>query len=105
VSGFFEQAGAKPIAVHILSNADGRAIGEAYAEFNSEDEGRRAMQKHKQQLGGRYIEIFRASRQELSAVLAEQRHLLQQRSYAAAATANAYYYAESTHPNRAMYAH
>jgi hypothetical protein len=93
IVSFFEEGGVKPNAVHILIASDGRATGEAYAEFNNinEEEGRKAMQRHRQQLGNRYVELFRSSSAELASVLAQQSHHMQLRSYLAATTASAYY--------------
>lgn len=44
--------------LHIACRPDGKATGEAYVEFVSPDEAKRAMSKDKMTIGSRYIELF-----------------------------------------------
>nr|AFK41709.1 unknown [Lotus japonicus] len=44
--------------VHIACRPDGKATGEAYVEFVSPDEAKRAMSKDKMMIGSRYVELF-----------------------------------------------
>lgn len=44
--------------VHIACRPDGKATGEAYVEFTSADEAKRAMSKDKMTIGSRYVELF-----------------------------------------------
>ncbi|KAK0181942.1 hypothetical protein PV327_000120 [Microctonus hyperodae] len=45
----------------------GRSTGEAYVQFVNKDVAERALQKHKEKIGHRYIEIFRSSLSEVRA--------------------------------------
>nr|AFK37705.1 unknown [Medicago truncatula] len=44
--------------VHIACRPDGKVTGEAYVEFVSPDEAKRAMFKDKMTIGSRYVELF-----------------------------------------------
>ena len=48
--------------IHFSFGFDGRVSGEAYVEVCTEDDVQRALAHNREHLGGRYIEIFRASR-------------------------------------------
>jgi len=49
---------ADPIDIYIKYNAEGRPSGDAEVTFNSESDAKRAMQKDKQNMQHRYIELF-----------------------------------------------
>ena len=51
--------------VAFISSNDGRPSGEAYIEFNTLVDRDRAMEKHNQRLGTRYVEIFPSTMAEL----------------------------------------
>jgi RNA recognition motif-containing protein len=51
--------------VHIVSGPDGRPSGEAFVELTNDDAARRALTKHRQMMGSRYIEVFRSTKNEL----------------------------------------
>jgi heterogeneous nuclear ribonucleoprotein F/H len=44
--------------VHIACRPDGKATGEAYVEFASSEEAKKAMCKDKMTIGSRYVELF-----------------------------------------------
>ncbi|GAB4847622.1 hypothetical protein Ancab_026683 [Ancistrocladus abbreviatus] len=50
--------------VHIACRADGKATGEAYVEFSSAEEAKKAMCKDNMTIGSRYIELFPSTQQE-----------------------------------------
>uniref|UniRef100_A0A1J3IY26 Heterogeneous nuclear ribonucleoprotein F n=1 Tax=Noccaea caerulescens TaxID=107243 RepID=A0A1J3IY26_NOCCA len=50
--------------VHVVCRPDGKATGEAYVEFESPEEARRAMSKDKMSIGSRYVELFPSRREE-----------------------------------------
>ena len=49
---------ADPVDIHIKLNAENRPSGEAEVTFASEGDAKRAMQKNKQNMQHRYIELF-----------------------------------------------
>ncbi|XP_052195713.1 uncharacterized protein LOC127803500 isoform X1 [Diospyros lotus] len=44
--------------IHIACRPDGKATGEAYVEFSSAEEAKKAMHKDKMTIGSRYVELF-----------------------------------------------
>jgi hypothetical protein len=85
IVAFFEQAGVHVLdgGVLICMNPDGRVTGEAYVQFGSDEDARRALERHRDQMGSRYIELFRSNKPELINVMRRQqttRDLQQQRS-------------------------
>ncbi|KAI5074845.1 hypothetical protein GOP47_0010806 [Adiantum capillus-veneris] len=61
---FFEGYEIAPNGILIVTGAADRPTGEAFVEFMSVDEAQRAMERHKQNMGSRYIELFRATKSE-----------------------------------------
>lgn len=55
---FFGDFKVKDGRVHIAFRPDGKATGEAYVEFDSAEEAKRAMSKDKMMIGSRYVELF-----------------------------------------------
>ncbi|KAK1796435.1 hypothetical protein P4O66_009487 [Electrophorus voltai] len=51
----------KPVAIRFAKNKDGRNSGNVYVDLRSETEVERALRLNKEYIGGRYIEVFRAS--------------------------------------------
>jgi len=72
VVNFLQGAQVTPSAVHFVLNAQGKPRGEAFVQLSGFDDVNRAMELHRQVLGHRYIEIFKSTPQEMSAVLARQ---------------------------------
>lgn len=54
--------------VLFVKKTDGRATGDAFVMFESEDMASRALQKHRELIGSRYIELFRSSVAEVQLV-------------------------------------
>ncbi|MCO5559795.1 hypothetical protein L7F22_013399 [Adiantum nelumboides] len=61
---FFEGYEIAPNGIFNVTGASDRPTGEAFVEFMSADEAQRAMERHKQNMGSRYIELFRATKSE-----------------------------------------
>ena len=53
-----------------VTPAQGRPAGEAFCEFSSAEDLSTAMQKHRQSMGSRYIELFESTPQEMMQVSA-----------------------------------
>ena len=53
-------------ALHIIVDNVGRPSGDAYAEMETQEDETRALDRHRQSMGRRYIEVFRCSPSELS---------------------------------------
>ncbi|KAL2634576.1 hypothetical protein R1flu_006055 [Riccia fluitans] len=62
---FFEGYNIVSNGVHIVMGATDRPTGEAFVEFVSTEETQRAMERHRQNIGSRYIELFRATKSEM----------------------------------------
>ncbi|KAK1305312.1 hypothetical protein QJS10_CPB11g02155 [Acorus calamus] len=61
---FFGEYGLTENNVHIACRPDGKATGEAYVEFGSVEEAKRATSKDKMMIGSRYVEIFPSTPEE-----------------------------------------
>lgn len=74
IMAFFEQSEVhvQEGGVHICKGHDGRVTGEAYVGFDSEEDARRGLQRHRDKMGSRYIEIFRSNKGELLNMLRRQ---------------------------------
>lgn len=51
-----------------VHQADGRSTGDAFVLFASEDEAVKALTKHRQLIGTRYIELFKSTASEVQQV-------------------------------------
>jgi len=72
IAQFFEGFAIAPNGIHICVRND-RPTGEAYVEFVSSDEVNRAREaRNRQNMGARYVELFRASRQEMASTVWSQ---------------------------------
>ena len=54
--------------VLFVKKPDGRATGDAFVLFKEEGDGEKALQKHKEIIGSRYIELFRSTTAEVQQV-------------------------------------
>lgn len=69
IMDFFEGYKIAPNGIHIVPGVADRPTGEAFVEFVSKDEAHRAMQYHPRTMGGRFIELFRATKSEFLVVM------------------------------------
>ncbi|KJH46656.1 hypothetical protein DICVIV_07264 [Dictyocaulus viviparus] len=51
--------------VLFVTRNDGRPTGDAFVQFSDEEQGQRALAKHRQTIGNRYIELFRSTSAEV----------------------------------------
>ncbi|XP_014211583.1 heterogeneous nuclear ribonucleoprotein H2 [Copidosoma floridanum] len=65
IAQFFSGLEILPNGISLPTDYTGRSTGEAYVQFVSKDVAERALQKHKEKIGHRYIEIFRSSLSEV----------------------------------------
>lgn len=72
VLNFLEGAHIIPCAIHFVLNQQGKPRGEAFVQLSSVEDASRALELHRQVLGHRYIEVFKSTPQEMSAVLSRQ---------------------------------
>ncbi|XP_052235434.1 heterogeneous nuclear ribonucleoprotein F-like isoform X2 [Dreissena polymorpha] len=66
---FFSGLEIVPNGIMLQEDRQGRATGEAYVQFASSDCAEKALLKHKERIGHRYIEIFKSSLNEASACI------------------------------------
>lgn len=55
--------------VYFIKKYDGKATGDALAQFGSDEELTLALTKHKESIGNRYIELFRTPAAEVLQVV------------------------------------
>lgn len=61
IAEFFSDLRIAPNGVHIVHDANSRPSGEAFAEFETHADAVQALQKHKQYLGPRFVEVYATS--------------------------------------------
>ena len=61
--------------VLFVKKPDGRATGDAFVQFNTEEDCAKALAKHRDSIGSRYIELFRSTTAEVQQVSRETRAL------------------------------
>jgi len=61
IANFFAGMEIVPNGIILPTDYNGRSTGEAYVQFINKDVAEKALQKHKEKIGHRYIEIFRSS--------------------------------------------
>nr|CAD7590656.1 unnamed protein product [Timema genevievae] len=65
ISNFFDGLEIVPNGISLPTDYTGRSTGEAYVQFISKEVAEKALLKHKEKIGHRYIEIFRSSLTEV----------------------------------------
>ncbi|XP_075209789.1 heterogeneous nuclear ribonucleoprotein H-like isoform X2 [Lycorma delicatula] len=76
IADFFKGLEIVPNGIVLPTDYTGRSTGEAYVEFVNKDMAEKALQKHKEKIGHRYIEIFRSSLAEIRSVSLRTRPIL-----------------------------
>mmetsp|Transcript_23453 Transcript_23453/g.65101 ORF Transcript_23453/g.65101 Transcript_23453/m.65101 type:complete len:304 (+) Transcript_23453:199-1110(+) len=61
---FFEDYNTVSDSIVLTYRSDGRATGEAYVQFETSDDSKRAMDLHRKMMGNRYIELFLSNKEE-----------------------------------------
>jgi heterogeneous nuclear ribonucleoprotein F/H len=69
IAQFFSGLEIVPNGISLLTDYTGRSTGEAYVQFVNKEVAEKALQKHKDKIGHRYIEIFRSSLSEVRAAI------------------------------------
>lgn len=59
---FFKGYNVVENGVHVVVGPGERPTGEAYVEFATPEDAQRAMEKHRQHIGSRYVELFRVTK-------------------------------------------
>ena len=67
IVNFFAPLRIAPDGVHIVLNREGRASGEAFVQFETGEDAAAALMRSRQSMDRRYIEVFKATQQELAA--------------------------------------
>ncbi|CAK9300934.1 unnamed protein product [Gordionus sp. m RMFG-2023] len=67
-----EEKSLVPSGIYFVKKFDGRATGDAFVLFNTEIQGKLAMNKHRKCIGNRYIELFRSTVSEVQQVSSRQ---------------------------------
>jgi len=62
----FLEGRAQPEDIHICLNREGRPSGEAYVGFHTDEDYANSKQKHKQNMGSRYIEVYDSSIEDMN---------------------------------------
>lgn len=69
IAKFFDGLEIVPNGISVPTDYMGRSSGEAYVQFANKEMAEKAMEKHKEKIGHRYIEIFRSSLAEVRAAI------------------------------------
>jgi inhibitor of KinA sporulation pathway (predicted exonuclease) len=66
VADFFLGIPIVPKGIHFVKNAHGKATGEAFVQLHAIESVQHALQRHKQTMGRRYIEVFKSNPVDMS---------------------------------------
>lgn len=66
VVNFFVGIPIVPKGIHFVKNAHGKATGEAFVQLHAMESVQHALQRHKQMMGRRYIEVFKSNPVDMS---------------------------------------
>lgn len=69
IAQFFTGLEIVPNGITLLTDYSGRSSGEAYVQFVNKEVAEKALLKHREKIGHRYIEIFRSSLSEINGAL------------------------------------
>ena len=69
ISNFFTGLEITPNGIVMPCDQSGRPSGEAFVQFMNKDTAEQAIKRHMNNIGSRYIEVFRSSRDELGSVM------------------------------------
>ncbi|XP_072401410.1 heterogeneous nuclear ribonucleoprotein H isoform X1 [Diabrotica undecimpunctata] len=72
IAQFFTGLEIVPNGITLLTDYSGRSSGEAYVQFVNREVAEKALLKHREKIGHRYIEIFRSSLSEVDTVMSFQ---------------------------------
>ncbi|XP_003745268.1 heterogeneous nuclear ribonucleoprotein F [Galendromus occidentalis] len=72
IANFFSGLEIVPNGIVIPVDFNGRTAGDAYVQFASKEAAEKALEKHKERIGHRYIEIFKSSLSEMESSLHAQ---------------------------------
>ncbi|XP_037536734.1 G-rich sequence factor 1 [Nematolebias whitei] len=72
IQHFFSGLDIKENGITFVTNSRGRNSGEAYVQFSSQEEAEKALQKHREFIGTRYIEVFPSSRDSIRSTSREK---------------------------------
>jgi len=67
---FFDEYNTVSDSIVLTYRSDGRATGEAYVQFETAEDSKHAMDRHRNMMGQRYIELFLSNKEEHGRALA-----------------------------------
>eukprot|EP00850_Spirogloea_muscicola_P020959 SM000232S07929 [mRNA] locus=s232:68983:72248:- [translate_table: standard] len=69
IAEFMDGLSLAPNGIFVVMGPGDRPTGEAYVELTSPEEAARAMERHRNNMGSRYIELFRATKSEMRSAM------------------------------------
>ncbi|XP_054895625.1 G-rich sequence factor 1 [Poeciliopsis prolifica] len=71
VARFFSGFNIAENGITMITNSRGRNSGKAYVQFSSQEEAKRALEKDRELIGHRYIEVFPSSREDVQSTFSK----------------------------------